>query len=579
MSFVLIAYLAGVLTIATPCVFPILPLLLARADAPFLRRGLPMLLGLAVSFATVASLASVAGGWALAANSYGRTVALAVLALFGLSMVLPGLAARLAQPLVSLGAGLAAWTGKPASAGGATSATALVLGVATGLVWAPCAGPVLGLILTGAALRGPSLETSLLLLSYGMGAATALAAGMLAGGSVLAAMRRSLPWGERLRKIAGAAVIAVVATIWLGWDTDLLTRWPSSTVTALEQVLLGEQRKEAILVLQPARVEPARALSAPLAALLGARQWLNTPPLRAEDLRGKVILVNFWTYSCINCLRVLPHVRAWAKAYADQGLVVVGVHTPEFAFEKVSANLRKALPAPGVTYPVAADNDFGIWRSFSNQAWPALYFIDADGRVRHRVLGEGSYAQSEQLIRQLLSEATAAPVSVPLATVGGEGAQVEADARNLRSGETYIGYAQTAGFASPGGVRPDVLAPYRTFLPLAINTWGLTGTWTIGTEFATSNAPNGRIAYRFHARDLHLVLAPAAPDQTIRFRVTLDGSPPGADHGADVDADGRGYVREGRLYQVIRQAGSVTDRTFEIEFFDADVRAYAFTFG
>jgi thiol-disulfide isomerase/thioredoxin len=325
--------------------------------------------------------------------------------------------------------------------------------------------------------------------------------------------------------------------------------------------------------------EPAPALSAPLVALLGTRQWLNTPPLRPDDLRGKVVVVNFWTYSCINCLRALPHVRAWARTYGDRGLLVVGVHTPEFAFEKDAGNVRQALAALGVTYPVAIDSDFRIWRAFGNQAWPALYVIGADGRVRHRVLGEGGYDQSERLIRQLLSEAAAAPVSEPLASVAAPGAQAASDAPNLGSGETYIGYAQTTGFASFGGIRQDVPALYRIVPPLAINRWGLAGTWTVGGEFATSNAPAGRIAYRFHARDLHLVLAPAVPNQTMRFRVTLDGAPPGADHGADVDPAGWGSVQDGRLYQLIRQTGPITDRTFEIEFFDAGVRAYAFTFG
>jgi hypothetical protein len=257
----------------------------------------------------------------------------------------------------------------------------------------------------------------------------------------------------------------------------------------------------------------------------------------------------------------------------------VGVHTPEFAFEKDSGNVRKALTDLGISYPVAIDSDFGIWRAFGNQTWPALYFFGADGRLRHRVLGEGGYQQSERVIQQLLSDAGAGPVSVAVERIIGKGPQAEPDFGNLGSAETYIGYAQASGFAAPGGVSRDTATLYRTAFPLGINRWSLSGTWTIGGEFATLEAAGGRIAYRFHARDLHLVVGAAPTGQPIRFRVTLDGLPPGADHGADVDAEGWGSVEDGRLYQLIRQSSPVKDRLFEIEFLAPGVRAYAFTFG
>ncbi len=574
MSFVIVTYLAGVLTIASPCIFPILPFVLARADVPFRKGGLPLLLGLAIAFAAVASLAAVAGGWAVEANRYGRTVALAVMTLFGLAMLLPGLAALISRPAVSLGARLAAKAGR-----GASAFSSILLGVATGLVWAPCAGPVLGLILTGAALRGPSLGTSLLLLAYGMGAATALGAGVLLGVRILTAIRRSMGWGERIRKVIGAAVVAGAATIWLGLDTGLLTSWSAGTVTSLEQKLLNTLRKDSALFVSSAQAAPVPVVSSPLASLLTTRQWLNTAPLQPGDLAGKVLLVNFWTYSCINCLRVLPYVKTWAQKYGERGLVVVGVHTPEFAFEKDLGNVRKALAALGVAYPVAIDNDFGIWRSFGNQAWPGLYFFGEDGRLRHRVLGEGGYEQSERVIQQLLSEANTKPLSVPIQSIVGQGSQAEPDTDNLRSNETYVGYSQGRGFASSGGVQRDVPVAYRTASPLGVNRWSLSGRWTIGGEFATLNSAPGRITYRFHARDLHLVLAPASTNEAIRFRVTLDGLPPGADHGADVDADGWGSLKDGRLYQLIRQSGPITDRLFEIEFVSPGAHAYAFTFG
>jgi thiol-disulfide isomerase/thioredoxin len=321
------------------------------------------------------------------------------------------------------------------------------------------------------------------------------------------------------------------------------------------------------------------SLPRPLRSVLGAAQWLNTRPLRAEDLRGKVVLVNFWTYSCINSLRPLPYVRAWADKYRDQGLVVVGVHTPEFAFEKDVANVRPATASLGVGYPVALDSDYAIWRAFSNQAWPAFYFVDAKGRVRRQVLGEGGYDKSERLLQQLLSEARGRPVTGAIAPVAGKGPQAAPDERNLGSPETYVGYAQASNFASPGGARRDAPSRYRTPSPLRLNTWGLTGAWTVGGEFATLNEPSGAIAFRFHARDLHLVMGPTPRGRPVRFRVTIDGAPPGANHGWDVDAEGWGSVREPRMYQLVRQAGRVADRTFQIEFLEPGVRAYVFTFG
>jgi thiol-disulfide isomerase/thioredoxin len=319
--------------------------------------------------------------------------------------------------------------------------------------------------------------------------------------------------------------------------------------------------------------------SGPLPALFEAQQWLNTKPLRAEDIRGKVVLVNFWTYSCINCLRILPHVRAWAEKYKSEGLVVIGVHTPEFAFEKDIGNVSKALVSLGISYPVAIDNDYRIWRAFNNAAWPALYFIGADGRIRRHVLGEGEYDQSEQLIQQLLSEADAAPVANGAVTVNGVSTEAAPDERDLRSPETYIGYAQAINFASPGFVSENESKVYRTVSALPLNHWSLAGAWTIAGEYAALNEAPGSIAYRFHARDLHLVLARPSQAHFIRFRVTIDGSPPGADHGYDIDADGWGRLEDDRLYQLVRQTGRIVDRTFEIEFFESGVRAYAFTFG
>jgi len=312
--------------------------------------------------------------------------------------------------------------------------------------------------------------------------------------------------------------------------------------------------------------------------LSGAGNWLNGEPLNLQQLRGKVVLVNFWTYSCINCLRTLPHVRAWAQKYSDKGLVVIGVHTPEFAFEKDTGNVQKALKRLGITYPVAQDNDFAVWRAFQNQYWPALYFIDAQGRVRHHQFGEGDESRSEQVIRALLREA-GADVSVAAPVVPDtRGPGLPADLRNVRSPETYLGYREASGFASPSGVARDRSKAY-TVDRLGLNDWGLKGAWTVGPEFAQLDESGGAVAIRFHARDAHLVLGLAAGHGPVPFQLTLDGRAPGADHGEDVDAEGRGVVDATRLYQLVRQQGSIGDRVVEIRFLDRGAQAFAFTFG
>jgi thiol-disulfide isomerase/thioredoxin len=320
-------------------------------------------------------------------------------------------------------------------------------------------------------------------------------------------------------------------------------------------------------------------LSAPLASLLEASQWLNTKPLQPSDLHGKVVLVNFWTYSCINSLRMLPYVRAWGEKYRDQGLVVIGVETPEFAFEKDISNVQTALISQGIGYPIVTDNDYKLWRAFDNQAWPALYFIDMDGRIRHHVFGEGGYDQSEKMIQKLLSEANGTPIPTDIVTISGKGIQAAADEPDLASPETYVGYEQARNFKSPGGIKEDAPKDYHIPSTLPLNRWGFASVWTVGSEFASPQKASGSISFRFHARDLHLVMAPPADGRAVRFRIRVDGAPPGVDHGFDVGPDGWGTVREARLYQLVRQAGSVVDRTFEIEFIDVGVRAYDFTFG
>ncbi|MFC3207729.1 cytochrome c biogenesis protein DipZ [Aquamicrobium soli] len=586
MTLFVLAYLAGVLTIVSPCILPVLPFVFARTDKPFVQNGLPMLAGMALTFALVASLAAVAGGWAVEANRWGRIAAMALLALFGLTLLLPGLSARLTRPLVDLGAKLSL-SAEQGKRGGVWSS--LLLGVATGLLWAPCAGPVLGLILTGAALQGANAQTSLLLAAYAAGAATSLALALLIGGRVFAAMKRSLGIGEWIRRGLGAAVLAAVVAIALGLDTGFLTNVSLAGTTKLEQGLLDRfnvasgsgapQNGETTVAMQPQALSTeALPVEGTFPSLGGAIEWLNSPPLTPQALKGKVVLVDFWTYSCINCLRALPYVRAWADKYKDQGLVVIGVHTPEFAFEKNVDNVRKAAADLGVTYPVAIDNNYTVWRAFNNQYWPAHYFIDAEGRIRHHHFGEGEYDQSERVIQQLLAEANGKPMSGDLVSVKATGAEAASDWNEVASPETYVGYSRAENFISPGGAVSDEAHAYSVGNP-ALNEWGLSGNWTVGKEQAVLNEAGGGIVYRFHARDLHLVLGPAADGKPVRFRVTIDGKAPGNDHGMDTDAEGQGTVTGQRLYQLIRQGGAIRDRTFEIRFLDPGVSAYAFTFG
>jgi cytochrome c biogenesis protein CcdA/thiol-disulfide isomerase/thioredoxin len=584
----ILAYLGGVLTIASPCILPVLPFVFARADQPFLRSALPMLIGMAVTFALVASLAAIGGGWAVAANDYGRTAALALLALFGVTLLLPGVSDRLMRPLVALGARLSHAADSAHASGHASLLSSMVLGVATGLLWAPCAGPVLGLILTGAALQGASAATWLLLLAYAAGAATSLALALAIGGRVFAAMKHSLPVGVWVRRGLGALVLVSVAAIALGLDTDVLTRVSLASTTSLEQGLLDR-----LHIKDDARASsgPAMMMSAATSprseqlpvedidvSYAGATGWLNSPPLTVEGLKGKVVLVDFWTYSCINCLRAIPYVRAWADKYKDQGLVVIGVHTPEFAFEQKTANVKHAISDLRITYPVAIDNDYAIWRTFENHYWPAHYFIDTQGRVRYHHFAEGEYEQSERVIQQLLQEAGRSNVAAGTVTVSTSGATAASDGADVRSPETYVGYRRAENFASPTGLARDEAHVYTPGMP-RLNEWSLAGDWTVGGEHADLNAKNGAIVYRFHARDLHLVLGPAPGGEPIRFRVAIDGMPPGNSHGTDIDADGNGVVSDQRLYQLVRQAGTITDRTFEIHFLDPGVQAYAFTFG
>ncbi len=309
----------------------------------------------------------------------------------------------------------------------------------------------------------------------------------------------------------------------------------------------------------------------------GATGWLNSPPLAGAGLRGRVVLVNFWTYTCINWIRYLPYVRAWEDSYGSKGLVVIGVHSPEFSFEHDVGGVRRAVLARSLRYPIAIDNDFAVWRSFNNNYWPASYLIDAGGRLRHHSFGEGGYEETEAVLRSLLTEAGADP-GARTAEVSADGDEAAADWDTLRSAETYLGHTRPSAFASPGGLVADAPQAYSAPSGLRRGQWALSGTWTAGQEATVAQGPGGRLTCRFHSRDVHLVMAPER-GSAVPFRVLFDGREPGVDHGTDIDAAGRGTLTEPRMYQLLRRGGRITDGTFEIEFFDPGAGIYCLTFG
>ncbi len=400
-----------------------------------------------------------------------------------------------------------------------------------------------------------------------------------------------------MRRILGTAVLLGVTAIALGWDRGALTQLSRLKTEAFEEKLLQVFRPAfhpALIsalnsAFQPDSQATAGLLTPELLSvegdlpeLNGAVSWLNSPPLTREALQGKVVIIDFWTYSCINCLRSLPYVKAWAEKYKDEGLVVIGVHTPEFAFEKNVSNIEKAVQDFGLSYPIAIDNDFKIWRAFHNSYWPAHYFIDTRGKIRHHHFGEGEYEGSERVIQALLREKNGIqPIERVVAPVISNGVQAKSKTSHVASPETYIGYRRAQNFNSTPKIQPDQSQTYRAARNLALNQWGLEGRWKSQHESALLEKAPGKITFRFHARDLHLVLGTDRKGQPIRFRVRLDGKSPQESHGVDTDSDGNGVAHAHRLYQLIRQPENtpIRDRTFEIEFLEEGIEAFAFTFG
>ena len=376
-------------------------------------------------------------------------------------------------------------------------------------------------------------------------------------------MRRHSFTLDSVRRALGVAGIAGFVAFALCSDANVLTR---------------------LHIMNTAKADPRgirSSLSDEGAApdLDGATGWLNSVPLSRKSLRGKIVLVNFWTFTCINSIRPLPYLRNWAAKYNDAGFVVIGVHTPEFSFEHEPVNVENAVRNLNVAFPVAIDSKNRIWESFNNQAWPAQYLVDAKGRIRYHHFGEGDYGEMERVIQELLKENGATGISSDTTPVSGVGIEAAPDWTDVRSPETYIGYRQAENFASPERVHKDSIQAFSAPAKPSLNHWGLSGSWSVNAESAVLQAVPGKIVFRFHSRDLHFVLAPTKDGKPVRFKVTLDGAAPGENRGVDVVPDGSGEIREPRLYQLIRQKGPIVDRTFEIEFLDPGVQALDFTFG
>jgi cytochrome c biogenesis protein CcdA/thiol-disulfide isomerase/thioredoxin len=499
----LLAFVGGVLTILSPCILPVLPFVFARADQPFRRSGLPLLAGMALTFSLVAVAAAFGGHWVVRLNQGGRYVAMAVFLVLGVTLLFPSLAEALTRPLVRAGGRLQGGPTAESSVG-----KSFILGISTGLLWAPCAGPILGLILTGAAIQGPGARSSFLLLSFALGAASSLGIALFAGNKAFSAMKRSLAFEVWIRRALGVAVIMGVVAIALGWDTNLLTKFSFVNTSRAETHLINAlgAATPAVHSVNASESPTLLADEGPMPDLNGAVAWINSAPLTRDSLRGKVVLIDFWTYSCINCLRALPYIEAWAAKYKDAGLVVIGVHTPEFAFEKERANVEKAVRDLKVSYPVAIDSNYKIWQAFNNQYWPAHYFVDGKGRIRYHHFGEGEYDESERVIQQLLKENGATSLAEGTTNVSGSGVEAASRGENVGSPETYIGYRRAENFASAEPLAQDSRKVYTPLPRLSLNQWALGGSWKVGAESAVLQASSGKVVFRFHARDLHLVL-------------------------------------------------------------------------
>jgi cytochrome c biogenesis protein CcdA/thiol-disulfide isomerase/thioredoxin len=591
----LLAIIAGLLTVASPCILPILPPLLSASVAtPLRHRPFWIVLGLAGGFTLFGTTFTLFGSFLGLSNTVLRQAALAFLFFFSLSLIWPKLWEGIGTR-ISLFAQRLMGRGRPAAEQGRLHA--LLLGGSLGLVWAPCAGPILGIVLTLATVQPSFARTLLLMGGYSLGAAAPMLLIGYGGRRIAGRLQRFRSWGPISHKALGFLTLATVIALFFNLDTLLLARLPGGLfiTNRIETVLVGKKEAGAAPQGRPdeTAAAPGVALAAigaptsvdaaplpvmgPMPEFAGITAWINSPPLSAADLRGKVVLVDFWTYSCINCIRTLPYVTRWFGKYKDEGFVVVGVHTPEFSFEQELGNVEQAVVRNHIHYPVALDNGYGTWNAFKNHYWPAHYLIDAQGQIRETHFGEGQYEETERAIQALLAEA-----KLLHQPVGLDSARKPVDFSKIRSDETYIGYARAERFTSPQPMRHDTAENYSAPTALSPDEWALEGTWRISSEAARLEAPGGSIRFRFEAPKLNLVMA-GGEDGTkaVTGRVYLDGKPVSPRlRGADVQSDGTVMIGASRLYNLVALSPSDdAPHLFELRFDRPEVELFAFTFG
>lgn len=570
-TLMLLALLAGGLTVLSPCILPILPPLLSASVSTKLKhRPFWIILGLVLSFTFFGVIFTVFGGFLGLSHQTLRNAALAVLLLLSLTLMWPALWEGFGNRISRLATKIPGTNVLPENQG---RLGAILIGMSLGLVWAPCAGPILGIILTLAAVQSSLAHSFALMGSYSLGAGAPMLLIGYGGQNIAKRLRSVTHWGELSHKILGALTFVTVIALYFNVDTLVLSYLPRGFFFAekLEKRLGAEAPEDAAM---NGALSGKLSLLGDMPEFRGISAWLNSGPLVAKNLRGKVVLIDFWTYSCINCIRTLPALTAWNEKYKDQGLAIVGVHTPEFQFESEIGNVKRALARHGITYPVALDNDYGTWNAYSNRYWPAKYLIDAEGRIRKTHFGEGDEEEFESAIQDLLKEARLlkqAPKIVPRAT--------GVDFNRIHSPETYVGYARQENFNSPEAVEPNGMEKYTVPSSLRLNQWALEGTWEIMIESARLASASGKIQHRFHAPQLNLVMK--GTDGGVKAVVFLDGKPiPENKRGSDVGADGEVIIRDAKLYNLVNLPdGDAEDHVFELRFEMTGAELYAFTFG
>lgn len=582
----LLSILAGMLTVASPCILPVLPPLLGASVAtPFRHRPFWIVLGLGSAFTLFGTIFAFFGSFLGLSNSFLRQAALVVLFFFSLSLIWPRLWEGIGTRISFFAQRITGTNRLPAKQG---RLNAFLIGGSLGLIWAPCAGPILGIIITLATVQKSLLQTLILMGGYSLGAALPMLLIGYGSQTISLQIQRFRAWGPISHKLFGVLTLATVIGLYFNLDTLLLSHLPGQLfiTNQIEKQLV--KKKDSLSISQgdseksnfTSGIALASTEAMPLPLLGTAPEfsrvttWINSPPLSSSELRGKVVLVDFWTYSCINCIRTLPYVTQWYEKYKDQGLVVIGVHTPEFSFEKEEANVKQAIIRYGIHYPVALDNDYGTWNAYSNRYWPAHYLIDAQGKIRETHFGEGNYEETERDIQTLLAEA-----KLLHRPVGLESPKGSIDFSKIHSNETYIGYGRAENFSSPQQMLADAPLPYTAPATLPLNHWALKGLWKITKEAALLQSSAGSIQFRFDAPKLNLVMAGRGKGLTAK--VLLDGKPISSNfRGSDVGSDGVVTISDSRLYNLVTLPQSdEKDHLFELIFERPNVELFAFTFG